>query len=95
MKYLSYLNFCKVALKHYPLCKVLYIFKHIHYFSLCLLFLGKAFVPKSGSGQIPIEDQITLEPELEEALRNATDAEMCDIAGGSILSSTCFCSNNT
>ncbi|KAA0703384.1 Tropomodulin-4 Skeletal muscle tropomodulin [Triplophysa tibetana] len=41
---------------------------------------GKAFVPKSGSGQIPIEDQITLEPELEEALRNATDAEMCDIA---------------
>lgn len=23
-----------------------------------------------------------LEPELEEALKNATDAEMCDIAGG-------------
>lgn len=41
---------------------------------------GKAFVPKPGSGQIPADEQITLEPELEEALRNATDAEMCDIA---------------
>ncbi|XP_023700344.1 tropomodulin-4 [Paramormyrops kingsleyae] len=41
---------------------------------------GKAFVPKPGSGQIPISEQITLEPELEEALKNATDAEMCDIA---------------
>ncbi|KAI2655164.1 Tropomodulin-4 [Labeo rohita] len=35
---------------------------------------------KRGSGQIPVEEQITLEPELEEALKNATDAEMCDIA---------------
>lgn len=41
---------------------------------------GKAFIPKPGSGQIPLEEQITLEPELEEALKNATDAEMCDIA---------------
>ncbi|XP_051577269.1 tropomodulin-4 [Myxocyprinus asiaticus] len=41
---------------------------------------GKTFVPKHGAGQIPKEEQITLEPELEEALRNATDAEMCDIA---------------
>ncbi|TRY90425.1 hypothetical protein DNTS_018921 [Danionella cerebrum] len=41
---------------------------------------GKAFVPKPGAGQIPMDEQITLEPELEEALRNATDAEMCDIA---------------
>ncbi|KAG7457952.1 hypothetical protein MATL_G00232710 [Megalops atlanticus] len=41
---------------------------------------GKAFVPKPGSRQIPVEEQITLEPELEEALKNATDAEMCDIA---------------
>ncbi|XP_026105695.1 tropomodulin-4-like [Carassius auratus] len=41
---------------------------------------GKAFVPKPGTGQIPVEEQITLEPELEEALKNATDAEMCDIA---------------
>lgn len=43
--------------------------------------VGKKFIPKPGSGQIPIEEQITLEPELEEALKNATDAEMCDIAG--------------
>ncbi|XP_030639796.1 tropomodulin-4 isoform X2 [Chanos chanos] len=41
---------------------------------------GKAFVPKPGAGKIPEEEQITLEPELEEALKNATDAEMCDIA---------------
>jgi len=41
---------------------------------------GKAFIPKAGSGQIPDSEQITLEPELEEALKNATDAEMCDIA---------------
>ncbi|XP_036440220.1 tropomodulin-4 [Colossoma macropomum] len=41
---------------------------------------GKKFIPKPGSGQIPIEEQIELEPELEEALKNATDAEMCDIA---------------
>lgn len=31
--------------------------------------------------EIPAHEQITLEPELEEALKNATDAEMCDIAG--------------
>ncbi|XP_063055082.1 tropomodulin-4 [Engraulis encrasicolus] len=41
---------------------------------------GRAFVPKAGAGKIPDHEQITLEPELEEALRNATDAEMCDIA---------------
>jgi len=41
---------------------------------------GKAFIPKAGSGKIPDSEQITLEPELEEALKNATDAEMCDIA---------------
>ncbi|KAG7469550.1 hypothetical protein MATL_G00130050 [Megalops atlanticus] len=41
---------------------------------------GKAFIPKPGTGQIPTHEQITLEPELEEALKNATDAEMCDIA---------------
>ncbi|XP_060776565.1 tropomodulin-4 [Neoarius graeffei] len=41
---------------------------------------GKRFVPKPGAGKIPEEEQITLEPELEEALKNATDAEMCDIA---------------
>ncbi|KAM4600667.1 tropomodulin-4 isoform 1-T4 [Polymixia lowei] len=40
---------------------------------------GKAFVSKA-TGKIPEAEQITLEPELEEALKNATDAEMCDIA---------------
>ena len=38
-------------------------------------------MPKPGSGKIPDSEQINLEPELEEALKNATDAEMCDIAG--------------
>ncbi|XP_006275463.1 tropomodulin-4 [Alligator mississippiensis] len=41
---------------------------------------GKPFVPKNPKREIPKEEQITLEPELEEALANATDAEMCDIA---------------
>lgn len=40
---------------------------------------GKAFVSKTKK-EIPASEQITLEPELEEALKNATDAEMCDIA---------------
>uniref|UniRef100_A0A8B9R690 Tropomodulin 4 n=1 Tax=Anas platyrhynchos TaxID=8839 RepID=A0A8B9R690_ANAPL len=44
---------------------------------------GKPFVPKNPKREIPREEQITLEPELEEALANATEAEMCDIAGGS------------
>ncbi|XP_077384473.1 tropomodulin-4 [Festucalex cinctus] len=39
---------------------------------------GKAFVAKKR--EIPKHEQIVLEPELEEALKNATDAEMCDIA---------------
>ena len=61
------------------------------YVCLCLSFspsslslcpsTGRAFVPKEGHGKIPDHEQITLEPELEEALKNATDAEMCDIAG--------------
>ena len=29
----------------------------------------------------PILENVTLEPELEEALASATDAELCDIAG--------------
>lgn len=44
---------------------------------------GKPFVPKSPVQEVPQEEQVMLEPELEEALANATDAEMCDIAGGS------------
>lgn len=46
-----------------------------------LLFpAGKAFVAKKPA-EIPEHEQVILEPELEEALKNATDAEMCDIAG--------------
>ncbi|XP_056365958.1 tropomodulin-4 [Oenanthe melanoleuca] len=41
---------------------------------------GKPFVPKSVAPELPREEQVTLEPELEEALANATEAEMCDIA---------------
>ncbi|XP_074385170.1 tropomodulin-4 isoform X3 [Zonotrichia albicollis] len=41
---------------------------------------GKPFVPKAAAPALPREEQVTLEPELEEALANATDAEMCDIA---------------
>lgn len=41
---------------------------------------GKAFVAKKPD-EIPEHEQVMLEPELEEALKNATDAEMCDIAG--------------
>ncbi|KAA8591925.1 hypothetical protein FQN60_017299 [Etheostoma spectabile] len=40
---------------------------------------GKTFVPKKPA-EIPEHEQVKLEPELEEALKNATDAEMCDIA---------------
>uniref|UniRef100_A0A3P9I8N8 Tropomodulin 1 n=2 Tax=Oryzias latipes TaxID=8090 RepID=A0A3P9I8N8_ORYLA len=39
---------------------------------------GKAFVPKKRVD--PIMESVTLEPELEEALSSATDAELCDIA---------------
>ncbi|NWY07719.1 TMOD4 protein, partial [Nothoprocta ornata] len=41
---------------------------------------GKPFVPKTPVQEVPREEQVTLEPELEEALANATEAEMCDIA---------------
>ncbi|XP_069023928.1 tropomodulin-1 isoform X2 [Embiotoca jacksoni] len=39
---------------------------------------GKAWVPKKRVD--PILESVTLEPELEEALSSATDAELCDIA---------------
>ncbi|XP_067106806.1 tropomodulin-1 isoform X1 [Osmerus mordax] len=39
---------------------------------------GKAWVPKKVVD--PIMENVTLEPELEEALSNASDAELCDIA---------------
>ncbi|XP_014118206.1 PREDICTED: tropomodulin-4 isoform X1 [Pseudopodoces humilis] len=41
---------------------------------------GKPFVPKARGPELPREEQVTLEPELEEALANATEAEMCDLA---------------
>uniref|UniRef100_A0A8C9QVU3 Tropomodulin 1 n=1 Tax=Scleropages formosus TaxID=113540 RepID=A0A8C9QVU3_SCLFO len=41
---------------------------------------GKAWVPKMKAEE-PIVESVTLEPELEEALANANDAELCDIAG--------------
>uniref|UniRef100_H1A492 Tropomodulin 4 n=1 Tax=Taeniopygia guttata TaxID=59729 RepID=H1A492_TAEGU len=41
---------------------------------------GKPFVPKAAGPALPREEEVTLEPELEEALANATEAEMCDIA---------------
>lgn len=40
---------------------------------------GKAWVPKKRVD--PIMESVTLEPELEEALASASDAELCDIAG--------------
>ncbi|KAF3839190.1 hypothetical protein F7725_017907 [Dissostichus mawsoni] len=40
---------------------------------------GKTFEAKKAA-DIPENEQVKLEPELEEALKNATDAEMCDIA---------------
>ncbi|XP_075995800.1 tropomodulin-4 [Genypterus blacodes] len=40
---------------------------------------GKTFVPKPRP-PTPEQEKVLLEPELEEALKNATDAEMCDIA---------------
>lgn len=39
---------------------------------------GKAWVPKKHVD--PIIESVTLEPELEEALASASDAELCDIA---------------
>ncbi|XP_070106990.1 tropomodulin-1 isoform X3 [Equus przewalskii] len=41
---------------------------------------GKVWVPKQ-KPMDPVLESVTLEPELEEALANASDAELCDIAG--------------
>uniref|UniRef100_A0A8C2STM9 Tropomodulin 1 n=1 Tax=Coturnix japonica TaxID=93934 RepID=A0A8C2STM9_COTJA len=40
---------------------------------------GKAWIPKQ-KPMDPVLESVTLEPELEEALANASDAELCDIA---------------
>lgn len=53
-------------------------------FKLPVLPAGKAFVAKKPD-EIPEHEQVILEPELEEALKNASDAEMCDIAGSDPL----------
>uniref|UniRef100_A0A3Q3DNN8 Tropomodulin 1 n=1 Tax=Hippocampus comes TaxID=109280 RepID=A0A3Q3DNN8_HIPCM len=50
---------------------------------------GKAFVPKKMVD--PIMENVTLEPELEEALASATDAELCDIAAQLLRSFTYLC----
>lgn len=44
------------------------------------MFTGKIWVPKQ-KPMDPVLESVTLEPELEEALANASDAELCDIAG--------------
>lgn len=46
--------------------------------------VGKAWVPKKRVD--PMIESVTLEPELEEALASATDAELCDIAGNAFTS---------
>lgn len=43
--------------------------------------LGKVFVPKQKPVETCQDDVTTLDPELEEALSNATDTELCDLAG--------------
>lgn len=48
-------------------------------FNLSARVVGKAWVPKKIVD--PIMENVTLEPELEEALASASDAELCDIAG--------------
>lgn len=52
---------------------------------------GKAWVPKKRVD--PIIESVTLEPELEEALASASDAELCDIAG-SIIPTPCISSQS-
>lgn len=47
------------------------------------VFAGKVWVPKQ-KPMDPVLESVTLEPELEEALANASDAELCDIAGKSL-----------
>lgn len=50
---------------------------------VCVFFFfsGKIFVPKQKPVQTFTEDNISLDPELEEALTSASDTELCDLAG--------------
>uniref|UniRef100_V9KDT8 Tropomodulin 2 n=2 Tax=Callorhinchus milii TaxID=7868 RepID=V9KDT8_CALMI len=54
---------------------------------------GKAWVPKRKPVEQRVEEKVTLDPELEEALTSATDTELCDLAailGMHTLSNTQF-----
>lgn len=55
---------------------------YVYVWNLFTGVVGKAFVPKKRVD--PIIESVTLEPELEEALASASDAELCDIAGNKI-----------
>ena len=55
--------------------------------TIVLYLPGKVFIPKKVVD--PIMENVTLEPELEEALANASDAEICDIAGRKTRTFTC------
>uniref|UniRef100_A0A3Q2Q143 Tropomodulin 4 (muscle) n=1 Tax=Fundulus heteroclitus TaxID=8078 RepID=A0A3Q2Q143_FUNHE len=70
------LSSCSPACLH---LKDFRFFIKTHVFFILFLCPGKEFVPKKPK-EIPLNEQVILEPELEEALKNATDAEMCDIA---------------
>lgn len=48
---------------------------------VCIFFSGKIFIPKQKPVQTFTEDNISLDPELEEALTSASDTELCDLAG--------------
>ncbi|XP_018431578.1 PREDICTED: tropomodulin-3-like isoform X2 [Nanorana parkeri] len=54
---------------------------------------GKTFVPKQKPKDFHIEDKLSLDPELEEALSSATDTELCDLAA--ILGMHNLLPNNT
>lgn len=56
-------------------------------FDISPYITGKAWVPKTRVD--PIIESVTLEPELEEALSSASDAELCDIAGNYHTTSLC------
>lgn len=58
------------------------------------VFAGKVWVPKQKPID-PVLESVTLEPELEEALANASDAELCDIAGKSHSRSPCMSSRRS
>lgn len=50
-------------------------------FTWIFSLLGKIFVPKEKPIETHIEEKVTLEPELEEALASASDTELYDLAG--------------